>query len=96
VEPMSDNEEWTDIGHGVSILFYVQGDEPAPAGLLERHLCLTDDEHAGLVPFNPVPDHPEWPTWTVESWTPLTISPSVLCRTCGRHGWIREGAWVSA
>jgi hypothetical protein len=33
--------------------------------------------------------------WTVESWEPLTISPSVLC-SCGDHGFIREGKWVPA
>ena len=33
--------------------------------------------------------------WTVESWDPLTISPSVLC-SCGDHGFIREGRWVRA
>lgn len=35
-------------------------------------------------------------TWTVDSWDPLTISPSVLCRRCGHHGFVREGRWVSA
>jgi hypothetical protein len=34
--------------------------------------------------------------WTVESWEPLTISPSVLCRRCGDHGFIRQGKWVPA
>lgn len=34
-------------------------------------------------------------TWTVESWEPLTISPSVLC-SCGDHGFIRQGQWVPA
>jgi hypothetical protein len=33
-------------------------------------------------------------TWTVESLDPLTISPSVLCRGCGDHGFIRDGRWV--
>lgn len=33
--------------------------------------------------------------WQVESWEPLTISPSVLC-SCGDHGFIREGKWVTA
>lgn len=35
------------------------------------------------------------PSWTVESWDPLTISPSLLCH-CGDHGFIREGKWVRA
>jgi hypothetical protein len=38
---------------------------------------------------------PNRPRWTVESWEPLTISPSVLC-ACGDHGFIREGRWVTA
>lgn len=33
--------------------------------------------------------------WTVESWDPLTLNPSVLC-SCGDHGFIREGRWVCA
>ena len=32
--------------------------------------------------------------WQVEQWDPLTISPSILC-SCGDHGWIRDGRWVS-
>jgi hypothetical protein len=32
----------------------------------------------------------------VISLAPLTISPSVLCRDCGLHGFIRNGAWESA
>lgn len=39
---------------------------------------------------------PSRPVWTVECWEPLTISPSVLCRMCGHHGFIREGRWVPA
>lgn len=34
--------------------------------------------------------------WTVESWEPLTLSPSILRTECGCHGYIREGRWVPA
>ena len=34
--------------------------------------------------------------WTVKSWNPLTIEPSILCRLCGDHGFIRGGKWVPA
>lgn len=34
--------------------------------------------------------------WDVECWDPLTVSPSLLCLTCGDHGFIREGKWVPA
>jgi hypothetical protein len=33
--------------------------------------------------------------WQVESWEPLTLSPSILCH-CGDHGFIRDGRWVPA
>ena len=36
------------------------------------------------------------PAWQVESWEPLTLSPSILCRKTGDHGFIREGKWVQA
>lgn len=39
---------------------------------------------------------PNKPTWSVESWEPLTLSPSLLCRGCGDHGLIRSGRWVPA
>jgi hypothetical protein len=35
-------------------------------------------------------------TWKVESEVPFTISPSILCRACGDHGFIRDGKWVRA
>jgi hypothetical protein len=36
------------------------------------------------------------PQWQVQSWDPLTLSPSLACRACGDHGFIREGRWVRA
>ncbi len=30
------------------------------------------------------------------SFDPLTIAPSLLCPTCGSHGFIRDGSWVPA
>lgn len=35
-------------------------------------------------------------TWKVERDEPLTLSPSVLCRACGDHGFVRSGKWVRA
>ena len=34
--------------------------------------------------------------WTVQQREPLTISPSILCKQCGTHGFFREGKWVGA
>ena len=36
------------------------------------------------------------PTWRVESTDPLTLSPSISCRACGRHYFVREGKVVMA
>lgn len=33
-------------------------------------------------------------TWTLDSWNPFTISPSLRCSDCGAHGFIREGKWL--
>lgn len=35
-------------------------------------------------------------TWKVEQDEPLTLSPSILCRACGDHGFVRNGKWVRA
>lgn len=34
--------------------------------------------------------------WIVESWQPITLSPSLLCLRCGDHGFVRDGRWVVA
>lgn len=39
---------------------------------------------------------PDNARWQVASEDPLTLSPSLLCRVCGDHGFIREGRWVKA
>jgi hypothetical protein len=31
--------------------------------------------------------------WKVEQWEPLTVSPSILCLSCGDHGHIKSGKW---
>jgi len=62
------------------------------------HLNPAGEPCEGCVTFDgPVAQRvsPKTPKWTVESWEPLTISPSVLCQ-CGDHGFIRDGKWVSA
>ena len=34
--------------------------------------------------------------WDLVKREPLTISPSLACRVCGDHGFIRDGKWVRA
>jgi hypothetical protein len=35
-------------------------------------------------------------SWEVLQDDPLTLSPSLLCRACGDHGYVRDGRWVQA
>lgn len=69
-------------------------------GLLEWHEC-TDRVSAGGVNFDTPEGHAARPGeppshfWQVESWDPLTISPSIRCLVCDNHGFIRQGRWES-
>ena len=33
--------------------------------------------------------------WIVDSREPMTVRPSILCRSCQTHGFITDGKWVS-
>jgi hypothetical protein len=80
-----------DIGHGISI--EVRGVPGVAAGLDYVHHSPTGARHESHVPFN---QHGETQGWDVLSTEPLTLSPSLRCRRCGHHGFIRDGRWVPA
>lgn len=70
-------------------------------GAIIRHLCKTESGiHEGGIQFkteltDAIPKFGA--TWTVESWEPLTISPSLLSHCpCNDHGFIKQGKWVRA
>lgn len=89
---------WNDIGHGVKIAANVWEDH-GQIGIYEQHTTPEGQECIGAVHFDvPVVREtwPDVPMWTVEQWEPLTLAPSLLCRRCGNHGFIREGRWVPA
>lgn len=100
-----------DIGHGVSISYfgwypdrklnpqYEDLPDVDRYGVLIDHTAPDGKGCSGFATFDTESSrrlNPESPKWTVESEDPLTISPSVLCRRCGHHGFIREGRWVPA
>lgn len=70
---------------------------PARTSAIITHDLPGGGECSGAITFDvPVARaHLTGPYWTVESWEPLTLSPSLLCH-CGNHGFIRDGRWVSA
>jgi hypothetical protein len=95
-----------DLGHGTKYSKLLDKDGNWVA-IHEWHACAArkvpglygDGMTAGFVPF----DTPEaravttdGPKWSVESWDPLTLSPSLACRSCSHHGFIRNGRWVPA
>lgn len=88
-----------DIGHGVLIVFTTWRTHERSGILHEHPTGRGDERHIGGITFD-LPGiaeaFPDRPLWQVESWDPLTISPSLKCRDCGHHGWIRSGEWVPA
>lgn len=89
-----------DIGHNHHIEFVEYEGDPR-SSLNDYHLRPDGVECKGFISF----EGGAWASafnpgqiqvWQVQSWEPLTISPSLLCRVCGDHGFIREGRWVPA
>lgn len=82
---------WEDIGYGVRIQKrYVDGALGGVGYKHPRHEGSGDCE--GYIAVKP-----EWADgWDVLSVEPLTLSPSMRCRACEHHGFIKEGRWVPA
>lgn len=86
--------EWIDIGHGNKIRRVFR--DGALDALDWDHGCTNPAEDfiplrrgAPTGPFSAA-------AWEIHSEQPLTISPSLLCTACQRHGFIRDGKWVPA
>ena len=82
----------TQIGPDTWICKSFRGDEWV--GLIEFHMH-GDKVSGGYIPFNGA-STTAGDQWNVESLDPLTLSPSIACRNCSHHGWIRDGKWVPA
>lgn len=67
--------------------------------LVLNHKTPQGEPHQGCITVD-TPDvrkvftNPKHALWQVQSWEPLTLTPSVLC-SCGWHGFITAGRWVS-
>jgi hypothetical protein len=88
-----------DLGHGVELQFTSYG-EHERAGYIQSHPRPDGQgrcEGGGLFDLPGIREaFPDRAVWQVESWEPLTLSPSLLCSACGHHGFIRGGRWVPA
>ena len=86
---------------GVHKLEPINGNLPATGelvhvGYIETHARPdTGEPCSGMIAT-----HAEYdvgrPHWTIVQQDPITLTPSILCRSCGAHGWIRDGKWVDA
>lgn len=106
---MSDDDKPDlDLGHGVTLEFFSAGDADRVGAHVEHPSPKTESGRCAGAIFFDTPDARRVLAeprnfWQVQSWEPLTISPSVLCRgrntdgsECGFHGFIRDGKWVPA
>jgi hypothetical protein len=80
-----------DIGNGVFISRVTH--DGVWVGINEWHLNNAGKLCGGWIPFKGT--HLTTPfSWDVLSKDPLTLAPSLQCRACGNHGFIRNGRWV--
>lgn len=90
-------ERRLDIGHDHVLTLVTPDGASEPSGADVAHLTPDGRPCAGWIALD-VPAN-DWLSadrkWQVESWDPLTLSPSLLCG-CGDHGFVRNGTWVPA
>lgn len=94
--PVCTQTEYVDIGHGVQV--QERRMDGVLAGVAYSHVRPDGTEcPAGRESWIPVgPEGSDKYAWTLESESPLTLSPSILCPVCHHHGFIRGGAWIPA
>lgn len=87
-----------DAGHCVRFrVFFDSGGSPSV--VYEQHANSNGDPCIGALTLV-IPGERErngsTPMWDVVQSEPLTLSPSILCRSCGKHGYIHNGRWEEA
>lgn len=89
---------YEDYGHGVQVQRrYMDG---VLAGIAYDHSRPDGTECPGgkgsWVPVKSGGSDPGRNEWDLRSEEPLHLEPSLLCRICGHHGFIRNGRWEPA
>ena len=82
-----------DLGEGHSFMWLANGPGFEPHGIIEYHPRADDKPGGcgGIVYLEGVRARHR-----LVSKDPITIEPSLVCRTCGCHGWIEDGKWTKA
>lgn len=105
--PYEGREDEFDLGGGSSFTWFYDAEHEAPIGIIEHHPKpeggpgLYCGGYVAWTPPAPGTGYSRSCNHQLVSGAPgdeehLTISPSLLCRTCGHHGFIRDGKWVPA
>lgn len=88
--PVITHDEEVDLGHNVRVQLYRF--DGIPEGATWFHDCGDSPGKQDHIPINSAKGWKDG--WDLTSEKPLTFSPSLLCRRCGFHGYIRVGQWV--
>ena len=86
---------WLDDGNNLVEFVRWRGEsEPYMALWWHRRPDGTGWCHGGFAWRNPAPGIlSESALWQLVQWEPLHVEPSLLCHSCGAHGFIRGGRW---
>lgn len=93
-----------DIGNGFSYRFFSESNVEGSTGLIITGPAVPQCKYPSFQPHglcggglhfsNSLSAQKSGrPMWKVESWEPLTISPSIKCACNGQHGHIRNGRY---
>lgn len=91
------NSAMLDLGSGVKAWWMIA--DGVKYGIHYRHPADTDTGWCESGIFFDIPANQFLPrdrVWQVESYDPLTVSPSLRCNACGHHGHVRNGRWEPA
>src|ERR1044072_6163593 len=88
---------WKAMGAGVEATMLIDHRDRY-TGMLYRHECAGVEATKEILfdlPWNHTEQHAGKEKWRGEAGEPLTITPSLGCASCGLHGWIRDGSWIT-
>jgi hypothetical protein len=86
-DPHEDGATFLDESHAYR--YWYRADTTRPAGLIESHRLPDGRWCEGSIAFKGFGDGS--PEWIVVLEEPLTLTPSILCRTCKHHFFIEGG-----